>query len=238
LALPQSLSLIIPAFNEQQRLLSFLEPAHRFLKDHVSDFEILVVDDGSTDETVATAIAFANSHPEIRVIELGHNQGKGKAVRTGMLAARCDYKIFADADGSTPIEEVRRLHHALSTGSADIAIGSRALSASGTRVVSRLGRRVLGRVFNFAVNILVVPGIRDTQCGFKLFTHQAAEQVFSRCSVDGFSFDIEVLFLANKLGLTVVEVPVNWTHVAGSKVRVLKDGIQMFITALSVRFRH
>ncbi|NLF24039.1 MAG: glycosyltransferase, partial [Deltaproteobacteria bacterium] len=165
------------------------------------------------------------------------NRGKGFAVRIGMLNARGNLLLFADADGSAPIAELPRLEEALKQG-AQIAIGSRALVSPETHVKARWYRRLPGRIFNLSVNLLVLPEFADTQCGFKLFTAKAARFLFERQRANQFSFDIELLFMAHQVGLKVVEVPINWQHVRGSKVSLLKDSIKMFVDIFVFKIRH
>lgn len=230
------ISVIIPAFNEAGRILKTLRAAYSYLTSRYSKFEIIVVDDGSSDATASVVSTFAQTNPAVRVISLQHNQGKGAAVREGILAAEGDLILFTDADGSTPIEELERLEAALKNTHSDFAIGSRAMRSNVTQVKTRIIRKVLGRAFNLAVNILAVPKIRDTQCGFKLFKKDIAKTLFAKQRFPRFSFDLEVLWKANRLGFKAIEVPVNWHHVTGSKVSVLKDGIRMLVDALKLAF--
>lgn len=228
------LSLVIPAFNEERRLPSFLDAAICHLAASGRAFEIIVVDDGSSDGTRSVVQERAVRHAQVRLLALPRNRGKGAAVRAGMLAACGRLRLFADADGATAITELARLETALASGH-DIAIGSR--EGTGTVVTARPIRRFLGRWFNRAVRLGAVDGIRDTQCGFKLFRDQAAVRVFSLCREEGYAFDVEALYLARKFGLAIVEVPVNWTEIAGSKVRLLRDGLRMLWQVLRVRLR-
>jgi dolichyl-phosphate beta-glucosyltransferase len=191
------LSLIIPAFNEAQRIGPTLQRVHRFLAARPASFEIIVVDDGSADDTLALVTALAGELPGLRVLCSPANRGKGHAVRLGMLAASGRVRLFSDADGSTPIDELDPLLQALATG-ADIAIGSR------YRVVQ----------------LVLLPGVADTHCGFKAFTAAAAAHIFTACTVDGWSFDLEVLARARAQGLRIQEVPVRWENDERSKARI------------------
>ncbi len=232
-----NLSIVIPAYNEEHRILHTLAEVKAFVSQSNKAIEVIVVDDGSQDSTARVVTEFATSFPALRLISLSQNRGKGAAVREGMLSAVGELVLFADADGSTPISEVLRLERALESTSCDVAIGSRALRSTETKVEALPGRKFVGRVFNFFVNVLAVPGIEDTQCGFKLFKRTAAQSIFKTQKFPRFSFDLEVLFKARKLGYKIIEVPVNWHHVTGSKVNVIRDGLNMlrdaFLLAIS-----
>jgi dolichyl-phosphate beta-glucosyltransferase len=212
------LSIIVPAFNESQRIGLTLQRVHQFLAARPASFEIIVVDDGSTDNTVALVTALAGELPGLRVLCSPVNRGKGHAVRLGMRAARGRIRVFSDADGSTPIDELDPLLQALAAG-ADIAIGSRYLAASRVTRPQPWCRRVWSRVVNRVVQRVLLPGVADTHCGFKAFT-AAAAHTFAACTVDGWSFDLEVLARARTQGLRIQEVPVRWENDARSKVRI------------------
>lgn len=235
---PDSLawSVIIPAWNEELRIVPTLGEIATYFRHRRVRFEIILVDDGSTDRTVPVVEAVRDQLPELRVIEHPMNRGKGAAVRTGMLAAKGALRLFLDADGSTPIREVERLEAQLPLG-AQVVIGSRAMPDPDVTLMARWHRRLLGRLFNAAVNLIVVPGIRDTQCGFKLFTAAAADALFPTLRMDGFSFDLELLFLARSRGLPIKEVAVDWQHRSGSKVCLLTDGPRMLLDAIRIRLR-
>ena len=213
------LSLIIPAYNEAQRIGPTLRRAHQFLAARPARFEILVVDDGSTDGTVALVTALAAELPGLRVLRSPANRGKGHAVRQGMLAATGRVRLFADADGSTPIDELDALLRALAAG-ADIAIGSRYLAASRVTRPQPWFRRVWSRLVNRLVQRLLLPGVADTHCGFKAFTAAAATRTFAACTVDGWSFDLEVLARARAHGYHIREVPVRWENDERSKAHI------------------
>ena len=213
------LSLIIPAFNEARRIEPTLRSAYRFLAARSASFEIIVVDDGSTDDTVALVTALAGELPGLRVLCSPANRGKGHAVRLGMRAATGQVRLFCDADGSTPIDELDALLQALAAG-ADIAIGSRYLAASRVTRPQPWLRRVWSRLVNRVVQRVLLPGVADTHCGFKAFTAAAATHTFGACTVDGWSFDLEVLARARAHGFRIQEVPVRWANDARSKARL------------------
>jgi dolichyl-phosphate beta-glucosyltransferase len=226
MAQPPSLSIVIPAYNEAERLPATLREVVDFLRDERRDAEVIVVDDGSKDHTSDVARSFASEAPAVRLIRLPQNRGKGYAVRTGVVNATGERILFADADGSTPIAELHRLERACDRG-ADIAVGSRVLEDAEVRVTARPSRRAAGFIFRTLVRWLTVADVVDTQCGFKLFSADAGHQLFSRLRMDRFSFDVELLMMAKRWGFSVAEIPVNWTHRAGSKVNVVADGLSM-----------
>jgi len=217
-----TLSVVIPAFNEEQRLGPTIEELAAFLDGHGWAYEILVVDDGSTDGTVALAHRIAALRPAVRVLATAPNRGKGHAVRVGMLAAKGAFVLMTDADGSTPASELPRLLRPLLLGRAAIAIGSR-YAPGATPADQPLWRRLWSRLANVFIQRTLVPGVRDTQCGFKVFTAQAARELFSRATVDGWAFDLEVLALARRLRLRVAEIPVAWKDDRRSRVRPWRD---------------
>jgi dolichyl-phosphate beta-glucosyltransferase len=231
--LPQ-LSIIIPAFNEEHRLPGYLDSILSHFAESAVTYEIVVVDDGSGDGTALVVERLAEKNPHLRLIRLPANCGKGWAVKTGMLNASGRLRLFADADGATPIAEFDRLQKRIEQG-ADVAIASRALRDDSCAVEARLHRKVIGSVFNRIVRILTVKHVSDTQCGFKLFTSDAAAELFQLQKIRGFGFDVEILYLAGKRGYRLVEVPVNWSDVEGSKVRLFRDSARMFLDVLKVR---
>lgn len=228
-------SVVIPAFDEAERLPPYLEEIIGYFEGRGAPYEVIVVDDGSRDGTADRVRAVAGSAP-VRVIPLAGNEGKGVAVRHGMLAAVGAYRLFADADGATPIAELKRLEAALAAG-ADIAIGSRTILDRGVAVVARPHRVMAGRVFNWLVAHLGLPDIGDSQCGFKAFTARAAEATFSKLRTRGFGFDVELLLLAKRAGFAIAEVAVNWADKPGSKVGVFKTGPWMFCEIVRTRLR-
>ena len=227
------LSIVIPAYNEQERLESTLRAYLAYCRPRRT-VEVIVVDDGSTDDTTPLVERLGAELPELRLIRLAQNQGKGYAVRSGIVNARGRRILFADADGATPIEELARLESALDEG-ADVAIGSRALPAAGVEVRARLHRRVIGRAFHLLVRFSGVDHIADTQCGFKLFRGAVAHALFSRMRTTGFSFDVEVLMMARLFGFRIAEVPVNWVHQPGSRVNLLTDSARMAADLVRIR---
>lgn len=233
---PPRWSVIIPAFNEAVRLPLYLDEVVGYFDGRGEPYEVLVVDDGSTDDTAARVERLTRLQPRVRLLRLGRNAGKGAAVRRGMLAVSGRWRLFADADGATPIAELKRLEPALAAG-ADLAIGSRVLPDPSVSVVAQPHRVRAGRVFNWLVARLGLRAVADSQCGFKAFTAAAAERLFSRLGTDGFGFDVELLLLAQALGYRIVEVPVNWTDQPGSKVTVLKDGPRMLWQIVRARIR-
>ena len=225
---PPALSVVIPAFNEAARLPPTLERVRAYLAASGMTHEIVVVDDGSTDGTARVAEAQGAT-----VIRNEQNRGKGHATRRGMLAARGARRLMSDADLSTPIEELPRLMARLDEGY-DVAIASRAVAGARIEVRQPAYREGMGRLFNLCVRTLAVPGIHDTQCGFKLFTAAAAEQSFGPARLDGFSFDVETLFVARKRGLRIAEVPVTWRNDAATRVGAA-SGFRAFLDLARIR---
>jgi dolichyl-phosphate beta-glucosyltransferase len=227
-----NLSVVIPAYNEDARIHRTLDRVVPYLRARGLPFEILIVDDGSSDRTAASVES--RPEPEIAVIRLGRNSGKGAAVRRGALASRGALMLLTDADLSAPIEELERLEAALARG-ADVACGSRGLRDSQIVQSQPVYRRQMGNIFNHILRLLGLTSLHDTQCGFKLFRGEASREVFSRCSIDGFAFDVECLYLAERLGYRVAEVPVAWAHVPESRVRLTADSAHMLADALRIR---
>ncbi len=231
----RSISIIVPAYNEQARLPDTLERITQYFCRNIWAFhEILVVDDGSTDGTLAVATAYAKTHPNVRVLSNPGNRGKGFSVRHGMLEARGEWRLFTDADLSTPIDELEKLWNAVGPGKDEIAIGSRALDRALIGVHQPGFREIMGRVFNTAVRAVTGLPIADTQCGFKLFRGDVAEEIFSRQTLERFGFDVEVLYIAFRRGYGIAEVPVRWNHADGSKVGML-NGLHAFGELAGIR---
>ena len=199
-------------------------------------YEVIVVDDGSTDGTVALAETVVAEDSRISVVTNGENRGKGFSVGHGVSKASSELVLFSDADLSTPLSELERLEQAI-VGH-DIAIGSRALPDSRLEKRQPLYREMMGRTFNLFVQAMVFPGIRDTQCGFKLFRRAAAQATFGRRKIDGFAFDVEILFIARRLGFEVAEVPVLWINDEASRVAPIRHSAQMFRDILTIRRLH
>ena len=234
MALVPDLSIVIPAYNEELRIEATIRAMVAYCRAQDRSFEVILVDDGSRDGTTSVGRQLAQEFAELRLIRLAANHGKGHAVRTGIVNAVGRRVLFADADGATPIGEIERLESALADG-ADVAVGSRALHASGVQVQAKLYRHLMGRTFHFLVERLADSGVKDTQCGFKLFQARAAQDLFSRMRMNGFSFDVEVLVMARQRGYRVAEVPVNWTHQPGSKIRLTLDSLRMAADLVRIR---
>ena len=232
------LSIVVPAYNEEARIGNSLKRMLAYFDAQPYAYEILVVSDGSNDGTLDIVSHIAAQRPHVRALSYVGNRGKGYAVRYGMLRAQGERVLFSDADLATPIEEVEKLLAKLDAGY-DIAIGSR--DVAGSELIKRQSalREFGGKTFNKMVQMLAVPGIHDTQCGFKLFTRAAAQAIFRRAQVDHFAFDVEVLYLAMRVfGYRVAETPVRWQHVEGSKVRFVRDACRMVKTVVRIRLTH
>ncbi len=227
-------SIVIPAYNEELRLPSTLLSVVDYFNGRGVSYEIVVVDDGSSDKTAEVVQRFEHLSPHIRLLSYPENKGKGYAVRLGVLSAVGKLILFNDADGATPIVEIERLEEAIKAGE-HIAIGSRAMYSRDTSIHALWYRRVMGRIFSAFVNFVVLPGVADTQCGFKLFLRPVARYLFARQKADGFSFDVEILFIARKSHCRIAEVPINWTNIPGSKVNLVTDSLRMLRDI--VRFR-
>lgn len=231
------LSIIIPAYNEQARLpRTVLESIHWCTSRNL-EFELIIADDGSQDQTLALARLFEESNVRIRALACPH-MGKGATVRMGVLNAKGHLVLFMDADGATPLTEIPKLLVAVEQGQ-DVAIGSRVVQRPGeVEVKTSLLRRFIGRSFAFCVNLFAIEGIADTQCGFKMFRREAAAAIFSRQRSVGFAFDVEVLFIARRLGLSIAEIPVNWIAQPGSKVNLVTDSCRMLWDIGRIRWLH
>lgn len=227
------LSLIIPAYNEEERLQESLDKIYEYFSKQNYSVEVLVVDDGSKDKTVQVG----RNNKFVKVIEQPKNMGKGAAVRRGMLEAKGDIRLFSDADLSTPIYETSKILDAINNGY-DVVAGSRAVDYSSIKVHQPFYREFMGKTFNKIVQMLVIKGINDTQCGFKCFTAQAAEDIFKEAKIDGFGFDVEILFLANQKNYKIKEVSVEWYNDERSKISPVKDSTKMFMEILQVRKLH
>ena len=232
-----SLSIVIPAYNEEKRLPTSLDTILEFVNGRYEFVEVIVVDDGSRDGTAECVRQYAKTHPAVRLLQNPGNRGKGYAVRHGMLQAKGEWILSTDADLSSPIPEIDRLFSAVSSAGAEVAIGSRALDRSLIGVHQPAGREYAGRVFNFLMRMITGLKFQDTQCGFKLYHASAAREIFSRQQLDGFGFDVEDLFIARVLRIKVVETPVRWNNVEGTKVSLL-HGVNSFLDPLRVRWFH
>lgn len=226
------LSIIIPAHNEERRLPPSFEKINNFLSTQSYPAEVLVVENGSQDRTLEIAQDYTLSMPYLRVLH-EESRGKGLAVRRGMLEAHGAYRFICDADLSMPIEQVNRfIPPALSHP--EVAIGSREVAGS-VRYNEPVYRHLIGRVFNTMVRWAAMPGLQDTQCGFKCFRADVAEQVFSRQTMTGMSFDVEILYIARWLGYGIQEVPIDWYFDPDSRVRLVDDSLRMFLDLLTIR---
>ncbi|HWY49183.1 MAG TPA: dolichyl-phosphate beta-glucosyltransferase [Bryobacteraceae bacterium] len=233
-----SLSIVIPAYNEENRLAKTLDRILEWLPEQRLKFqEVIVVDDGSRDATAGVVDKYSKPPSPIRLLRNPGNRGKGYAVRHGMLDAEGDWILYTDADLSSPIEELQKLSSAAAAQNAVIAIGSRAVDRSLVAVHQSAFREYSGRFFNLVMRTVTGLPFHDTQCGFKLYRADAAKEVFSRQEQDGFSFDVEDLVIAKKLGLRAVEVPVRWSNVEGTKV-TMGQGIRSFTDLLQIRKDH
>lgn len=226
------LSLVIPAYNEEARLPETLPVAIDFLRQTDWDWEVRVVDDGSEDGTREVVQGFAASEPRV-VLQAEPHRGKGGAVKAGMLASKADYRFLCDADFSMPVEEVTRFLPPY-LGGYDLAIATRE-GPGAVRVDEPENRHLMGRVFNGLVTTLLVPGFADTQCGFKCFSGAAAEALFPKQTIDGFAFDVEVLFLARQAGMDILEVPITWYYMEASSVKPVRDTWRMLKEVLRIR---
>jgi len=230
------LSVIIPAYNEGKRLLSTLSKICAYLSTKDFPYEIIVVDDGSTDNTLQMVKNFASSNRHIVILINEQNSGKGYSVRKGMLSARGEYAFFTDADLSTPIEEIEKCLPYLINGY-DVVIGSRSMPGSDILVHQPWYREKMGKIFNFMVNMVLLKGIIDTQCGFKGFKREAVKSVFNRCKIDGFSFDVEALYLSRKYNFKIKEIPIRWENSPLSKVSPIKHSLQMFKDLIGIKIK-
>jgi dolichyl-phosphate beta-glucosyltransferase len=235
-AAPCRWSVVIPAFNEAARLPAYLGGVLGYFDRRGEPYEVIVVDDGSTDGTGARVREAVGGHPALRIERYDDNHGKGFAVRAGMLAARGELRLMADADGATPIGEVARLEAAVRAG-ADLAVGSRVLPDRTVVRRLRAHRQLVGSAFNLVVRTLGVAGVTDTQCGFKLIRGEVADRLFAALRTQGFGFDVELLLLAQRAGYRIAEVPINWIDQPGSRVSVLREGPRMLTQIIVARWR-
>lgn len=228
-------SIVIPAYNERARILATLQAVVQSIRRHGWQAEVIVVNDGSTDETAELVKNFALSAPEVRLMENPRNSGKGYSVRSGLLHAQGEIVMFSDADLSAPIDEAERLFEAIAQG-ADIAIGSRWLATSRQTHRQPLYRQFFGRCFNALTRMVMRLPFADTQCGFKAFTRSAAQTIFQLQTIERWGFDPEILFIARKRGYRIQEVPVSWAHDERTRISYLRDGLQMLKELAIVRW--
>jgi dolichyl-phosphate beta-glucosyltransferase len=228
------LSIIIPAYNEELRLPATLSSIAAYMRSSKRNIEVIVVDDGSRDKTVAVAEQFLNEIPSLRVVSNGENRGKGYSVRHGMQEARGDIVLFTDADLSAPIEEVEKLLPAMKTN--DVAIGSRAMDRSQITVHESPFREFAGIIFNKIVRLILWLPFVDTQCGFKAFRREPCKIIFEQQTIERFGFDPELLYLARHHGLRSVEISVRWGHSPATKVSMMRDSMMMFVDVFVIRW--
>ena len=229
------LSIIIPSYNEETRLPETLQRIAEYLPTLRMRTEVLVVDDGSTDRTVAIAESFHGKLTGLRVLSNGANRGKGYSVRHGMLEAQGDMVLFTDADLSAPIEEAEKLLTPLNNGY-DVAIGSRAMDRSLISTHQSIFRETAGIIFNKIVRMVLRLPFVDTQCGFKAFRRERCRIIFEQQRIEGFGFDPELLYLARHYGLRAIEIPVRWGHSEATKVNMLGDSLKMFADIFTIRW--
>ena len=228
-------SVIIPAYNESARLGATLDRVLRHVSEQHWDAEVIVVNDGSRDDTAEMVLARARTHPALRLVENPGNRGKGYSVRNGMLKAQGEIRLFTDADLSSPIEEANKLFSAIEAG-ADVAIGSRWLQPDTQAQRQSVLRQFYGRTFNLILRLLLGLRFKDTQCGFKAFSRSSAQKLFSMQTIEGWGFDAELLFLADRSALNVKEVPVVWSDAEGTRIHPLRDGLHMMAEVLTIRW--
>lgn len=230
------LSVVIPCFNEQDRLPATVDAIKAYMAAHRIDYELILADDGSTDRTEDAIRAAMDGAPNVRLVKLPQNRGKGRALAEGVAASTGDRVLLTDADLSTPIDELPKLEAGLDRG-AGVAIASRALKGSQIVIHQPVYRVLMGKTFNLIVQALLLPGLWDTQCGFKLFRGDLARAVFRELKTDGFGYDPEALYLAKRRGESIAEVPVVWRHSAPTKVAPIRHSLDMFRDVVRTRFR-
>ena len=228
-------SIIIPAYNEGARLDVTLEKVFHYVAQHGWEVEVIVVNDGSRDNTVEIVHSHMQKNSTLRLLENPGNRGKGYSVRSGMMHARGEVLLFSDADLSSPIEEAPKLLAAIAEG-ADIAIGSRWMQSDLQTQRQPLYRQFFGRIFNLLLRLLLGLQFKDTQCGFKVFTRRAAQAIFPQQKIERWGFDPELLYLAKIYGFKVAEVPVAWAHSTGTRINPLRDGTRMVVEMLKIRW--
>ncbi len=230
------MSIVIPAFNEEKRIADSLAEACAYLDGSDRGYEIIVVDDGSSDGTSRVVGQVAREFRNVRLVRYERNRGKGYALRTGVDATKGDFVLVMDADLSTPMEELEKMMPYLSGGGFDIAIGSRALALSDIIREQPWWRQSMGKMFNRIVKMLVIGDFEDTQCGFKLFHGKLARNLFGEAKIDRFAYDVEILALAKRNGFRIKEVPIRWINSPDSRVNPLKDSLRMLVDLIRIRF--
>jgi glycosyltransferase involved in cell wall biosynthesis len=228
-------SIVIPAYNESARIRTSIEKILAHIQSQGWNAEVLIVNDGSTDDTAQIVRSYAAQNSALHLVENPGNRGKGYSVRNGMLHANGEVILFSDADLSSPIQEADKLFAAIH-GGADVVMGSRWLRAELQTQRQPLYRQLFGRIFNLALRIILGLHYRDTQCGFKAFTRRAAQQIFPLQHIERWGFDPEILYLARRFGFKIEEVPVRWAHREGTRINPLRDGLRMFGEILRIRW--
>ena len=224
-----NLSIVIPAFNEEKRIENTLQQIEKYASKNFNNYEIIVVDDCSQDKTSEISSKYKN----VKILKNSKNMGKGYSVRRGILCAKHELVLFTDADLATPIEEIEKLLFKIKQRY-DIAIASRNLKNSIIVVKQQKYRQLMGKTFPLLVRCFILPDFKDTQCGFKLFKTNIAKEILAKQKSNGFAFDVEVLYLAKKLGCKIAEVPVVWIDQKGSKLNPLKDALKMLIELMKI----
>ena len=228
------LSVVLPAFNEERRIGSTLDGIHNYLRAQNFEFEIVLVDDGSRDDTVQIAESWAHDTDVLRILKLPH-RGKGFAVKEGMLRARGNLRLMCDVDMSMPVEYIERFVDKMSEGY-DVVIGSREVDGS-VIIGEPLHRHMMGRIFNQYVRMMLISDFRDTQCGFKCFTDEAADKLFRLQRIKGWGFDVEILIAARAQNMKVLEMPLEWHHDPDTKVRLFSSALEMIKDMLMIKYR-
>jgi dolichyl-phosphate beta-glucosyltransferase len=228
-------SFVIPAYNESVRLRPTLDEILRYTREQNWNAEILVVNDGSSDDTARIVREYGKLHPQVLLVENPGNRGKGYSVRNGMVHALGDIVLFTDADLSSPMSEASKLFDAIEQG-ADIAIGSRWIRTELQTERQPLYRQLFGRIFNLALRVILGLNFADTQCGFKAFRRDAVQVIFPQQRIERWGFDPEILYLARRAGMRVEEVPVLWAHSEGTRLHPFRDGMRMFVEVLRIRW--
>lgn len=226
------LSIVIPAHNEETRLPRAFEKIHNFLKEQKYSYEVIVVENGSSDKTVEVAKKFSKSNPYLKLVVVD-TRGKGLAVKAGMLEAKGDYRFICDADLSMPIEEISKFLPS-EVGNCDVIIGSRE-GKKAKRIGEPFHRHLMGRALNTIIKLTALRGFEDTQCGFKMFTRKAAEDLFIVQKMAGIGFDIELIYIAKKRGYKICEVPITWYFDADSRMRLIQDSLKVLLEIWQIR---
>jgi dolichyl-phosphate beta-glucosyltransferase len=230
------LSIVIPCYNEQDRLPATIDAIERYMAERGLEYELILADDGSRDGTPAVIAKAMQGAPQVRTVRLPHNRGKGRALAEGVAVSTGDLVLVTDADLSTPIEELTKLEARIDAG-AGVAIASRSIKGAQIVIAQPAYRMLMGKTFNLIVQALLLPGLWDTQCGFKLFRGDLARTVFAEMKTEGFGYDPEALYLAKRRGERIAEVPVVWRHSAPTKVAAVWSSIDMFKDVIKTRFR-